>query len=99
MYTSADCLCKRTYCIENPEYLLVASKKTVPEVNADKTKYMIMPQDKNAGRSQYIEIDDSSLEREDEFQYVGTTYTNENFNQEQIRRKWNSVNGIHSMQI
>jgi hypothetical protein len=44
MYTSADCLCwlcsyyrhKRTYCRKNPEYLLVASKKFVPEVNNDK---------------------------------------------------------------
>jgi len=67
-------------------------------VNADKTKYIVMSQDQNAGRSQYIQIDDSSLERDDEFQYVGTTYRNENSIQEEIRRKWNLVKDFHSMQ-
>jgi len=57
-----------------------------------------MSQDQNAGRSQYIQIDDSSLERDDEFQYVGTTYRNENSIQEEIRRKWNLVKDFHSMQ-
>jgi hypothetical protein len=73
MYASANCLCKRTYCRENPEYLLVASKKIVLEVNADKTKCMVMSQDQNAGRNQYIQIDDSSIEREDEFKYEGVS--------------------------
>jgi len=68
-------------------------------VNAYKTKYMIMSQDQNAGRSQYIQIDDSSLERENELQYVGTNYTIENSIQEEIRSKWKSVNDFHSMQI
>jgi hypothetical protein len=88
MYASADCLCKRTYWRENREYLLVASKKIFLEVNADKTKYMVMSQDQNAGRSQYIQIDDSSLERENELQYVGTNYTIENSIQGEIRSKW-----------
>jgi len=79
--------------------LLVASKKIFLEVNADKTKYMVMSQDQNAGRSQYIHIDDSSLEKEEEFKYVGTTYINENSIQEEISSKWKSVNDFHSMQI
>jgi hypothetical protein len=99
MYKSADCLCKGTYCTENPEYLLVASKKSVLEVNTDKTMYRVMTQDQTAGRSQYIQIDGCSIEREDEFKYVGTTYTNENSIQEEIRSKWKSVNDFHSMQI
>ena len=78
--------------------MLVASKKIVPEVNADKTKYIVMSQDRNAGRSQYIQIDDSSIEREDELQYVGTAYTNENSIQEEIRKNWKPVNDFHSMQ-
>jgi len=36
---------------KNSEALVVASKKTELEVNADKTKYMIMCQDQNAGRN------------------------------------------------
>jgi len=38
---------------ENARALVVASKETVLEVNADKTKYMVMSRDQNAGRSQY----------------------------------------------
>jgi hypothetical protein len=34
---------------ENAEALLVASKETGLEVNADKTKHMVMSQDQNAG--------------------------------------------------
>jgi hypothetical protein len=37
--------------------IVVASKVTGPEVNADKTKYKVMPQDQNAGQSHYIKTD------------------------------------------
>jgi hypothetical protein len=36
---------------ENPEALVVATKESGLEVNADTTKYMIMSRDQNAGRS------------------------------------------------
>ena len=39
---------------ENAEALVVATKEIGPEVNADKTKYMIMSRDQNAGRSHSI---------------------------------------------
>jgi hypothetical protein len=39
--------------MENTEVLVVASKEIGLEVNADKTKYMIMYQDQIAGQSQY----------------------------------------------
>ena len=35
---------------ENAEALLVANKETGLEVNANKTKYMVMSLDRNAGR-------------------------------------------------
>jgi len=35
---------------ENEEALVVATKETGLEVNADKTKHMIMSQDQNAGQ-------------------------------------------------
>jgi hypothetical protein len=41
----------------------VASKETGLEVNADKTKYMIMARDQNAGRSHNTKIGNSSFER------------------------------------
>ena len=48
---------------EKTEALIVASKETGLEVNADKTKYMVMSQDQNAGRSHNINIYISFFER------------------------------------
>ena len=45
----------------NREALVVASKEIGLEVNADKTKYMVMSRDQNAGQSHSIQIDNSSL--------------------------------------
>jgi hypothetical protein len=46
---------------ENAEALLVASKETGLEVNADKTKYMVMSKVQTAGRSDSVKIDSSSF--------------------------------------
>jgi hypothetical protein len=49
------------------------------EVNADKadkTKYMAMSRDQNAGRNYSIKTDNSSFERVEEFRYLETTLTN-----------------------
>jgi hypothetical protein len=42
---------------KNVESLAVASKETELELNADKTKCMVMSRDQNAGRSHNIKID------------------------------------------
>ena len=42
---------------ENAEALIAASKEIVIEVNADKTKYMVMSRDQNAGRIHSMNID------------------------------------------
>jgi hypothetical protein len=57
------------------EALVVASKETELQVNADKTKYMVLCRDQNAGRNQNIQTDNSSFERVEEFKYLGTTLT------------------------
>jgi len=49
--------------------LIVASKETGLEVNADKTKYMIRSRDQNAGQSHTMKTDNRSFERVDEFKY------------------------------
>jgi hypothetical protein len=46
---------------QNKEALVVASKVTWLKENADKTKYMVMSRDQNAGRSHNIEINNSSF--------------------------------------
>ena len=48
---------------ENAEALVVAPKEAGVEVNADKTKYMIMSRDQNAGRSYNMRIDISSTKK------------------------------------
>jgi len=72
---------------ENAEALVVATKEIGLEVNADKTKYMIMFRDQNAGRSHIMQIDNSSIERVEEFEYLGTTLTNQNSIQEEIKSR------------
>ena len=70
---------------ENAEALLVATKEIGLEVNADKTKYMVMSPDRNAGRGRSVKIDNSSIERVEEFKYLATTLTNQNSIQEEIK--------------
>jgi hypothetical protein len=60
---------------ENAEALLVATKEIGLEVNADKTKYMVISRDRNAGRGHSVKIDNSSIERVEEFKYLGRTLT------------------------
>jgi len=69
---------------ENAEALVFANKEIGLE-NADKTKYMVMFRDQNAGRSRIIKINNSSFERVEEFKYLGIILTNKNSNQEEIR--------------
>ena len=58
--------------------LAVATREIGLDVNADKTKYMIMSRDQNAGRSCSMKTDNSSIERVEQFKYLGTTLTNKN---------------------
>ena len=54
---------------------------------ADKTKYMIMSRDQNARRSHSMKTDNSSIERAEEFKYLGTTLTNKNYIQEENKSR------------
>ena len=77
---------------KNIETLLFARKEIGLEENDDKTKYMVMSRDQNAGRSHSIKSDDSSFERMEEFKYLGTTLTNQNSIQEEIKSRLKSGN-------
>ena len=70
---------------ENAEALVVATKEIGLEVNADKTKYVVMSRDWNAGRGHSVKIDSSSIESVEEFKYLGTTLTDQNSIQEEIK--------------
>jgi hypothetical protein len=62
----------------------------VLEVNADKSKYMVMSRDQNVGRSHTIKMDNSSFGRVDVFKYLETRLANQNFIQEEIKRRLKS---------
>ena len=60
---------------------------------------IVHPRDQNAGRSHSIKTDNSSYERAEEFKYLGTTLTNQNYIQEEIKSRLKSGNaGYHSVQ-
>jgi hypothetical protein len=69
---------------KNAQVLAVASKKIGLGVNTDKTKYLVMSRDQNAARSYNIKTDNSSFETEEDFEYLGTTLTNQNVIQQEI---------------
>ena len=48
---------------ENAEALVFATKENGLEVNADKTKYMVMSGEQTAGLSHTMKYDNSSIER------------------------------------
>jgi hypothetical protein len=77
---------------KNTEVLVAATKDIGLEVNADKTKYMVMSRDQNAGRNHNIRIDNISFKRVEEFKYLGTNLTNQNSIQEEVKSKLKSGN-------
>jgi len=58
---------------ENAEALVAATREIGLEVIADKTKYVVMSRDQNAGRIRSARIDNRTFERMEEFKYLGTT--------------------------
>ena len=75
---------------ENAEALVAATREIGLEVNVDKTKYMVMSRDQNAGRIQSVRIDNSTFERVEAFKYLGTTLTNQNSIAEEIKSRLRS---------
>jgi hypothetical protein len=51
----------------NTESLLEASRNVGLEINAEKTKYMIMSRHPNSGQNQNIRIDNESFENVEKF--------------------------------
>ena len=79
--------------------LLFASKETGLEINADKTKYMVLPQDQNAGWNHNIKIYNKSFERVGQLKYLVTTLKNQNSIQGKINSSLKSGNTFyHSVQ-
>ena len=58
---------------------------------------MVMSRDQNAGQSHNIKNDNKSFERVEEFGYLGTTLTNQNSIQEEIKSGLESKNVRHHL--
>ena len=56
---------------------------------------MVISRDQNAGRIDSVRIDDSTFERVEEFQYLGTTLTNQNSIAEEIKSRLDSGNACY----
>jgi len=82
---------------KNTKALVVAGKEIRLAVNANKTKYMVTSQDQNAGQSHNIKTDKSSSERVEQFKYLGTTLTNQNSIQEEIKSRLKSGNACYPL--
>ena len=72
---------------KNTEALVVSSMQNGIEVNAEKTKYMIMSHDKYPGQNHNIKIHNKSFERVEQFTYLGTILTKQNSIHEDIKSK------------
>ena len=84
---------------ENAEDLVAATREIGLEVSADKTKYIVMSRDQNAGRLHSVRIDNSTCERVEGFKYLGTTLTHQNSIAEEIKSRLRSGNACyHSVQ-
>jgi hypothetical protein len=69
------------------------------EINVDKTNSMLLSCYQNVGQNRDMKIANRSFENVSQFKYLGTTVTNQNLIQEEIKRRWNSGNACyHSVQ-
>jgi hypothetical protein len=62
---------------KNTQTLIDASKEVGLGVNVEKTKYMLVTRDQNAGQNREIKIGNRSFENVSQFKYLGMTVTNQ----------------------
>jgi sorting nexin-29 len=87
----------RTRSIKNAEDSMITIEETGLEVNARKTKYMVMSRNQNARQNHNINIDSKSFERVEEFKYLGATLMNRSSIHEQIRSRLKSGNACYHL--
>jgi hypothetical protein len=67
--------------------LIEASKGVGLEVNAEKSRYMLLSRHQDSGKNRSIEIANRSFKNVSQFKYLGTTVTNKILIHEKIKRR------------
>jgi D-Tyr-tRNAtyr deacylase len=80
---------------KNTAALVTVSKETDREVNAEKTKNMVMFQDQQAGKNHNINTGNKSFQWVEQFTYLRTTMKNHNSIHEEIKSRLKSGNACH----
>jgi hypothetical protein len=75
---------------KNIETFIDASKDVGLEINVEKSKYMLLSRQQNVGQSRDIKIANRSFGNVSQFKYLGTTVTNQNLIEDEIKRRLNS---------
>jgi hypothetical protein len=65
------------------------------EVNTEETKYVFLSRHQNAVQNHDIKIQNRCFENVTQLRYLGTTKTNQNLIEEEIKRRPNSGNGCY----
>jgi hypothetical protein len=91
----ADILGDNINTIKNTKTLIDASKEVGIEVKAEKAKCMLLSCCQNIGQNHDIKIADRCFENVAQFKYLGTTITNKNLIQDEIKRRLNSDNACY----
>jgi hypothetical protein len=84
---------------KNMNTLIYANKEVGLEINVEETKYMLLSRQQNVGQNRDMKIANRSFENVSQFKYLWMTATNQNFIEEEIKRRLNSGNACyHSVQ-
>jgi hypothetical protein len=80
---------------KNTESLIDANEEVCLEVNAEKTKYMLLSHHQNAGQNHNVKVANRFFENVAQFRCLGMTVTNQNLMWEEIKRRLNSGNACY----
>jgi hypothetical protein len=72
-----------------------ASKEVDLNVNTEKTKYMLLSRHQNVGQNHDIMMGNICFENVAQFRYLGSTVTNQNLIQDEIKKRLNSGNACY----
>jgi hypothetical protein len=82
---------------KNTEALVIDTKEIGLEVNAEKTKCMVMSRDQNAGQNINIQIGNKAFETVEHFKYLGTNIMNKNYIHEEFKSVLKSGNACYHL--